>query len=39
MNYVCKCCGQSFFRWRMKTNNLCIECFRKEVIKNGRNKN
>lgn len=33
---VCTKCGQSFFRWRMKTEKLCIDCFRKEVNKNGR---
>ena len=38
MMYTCKCCGQSFFRWRMKNDKLCIDCFRKEVKKNGRNK-
>ena len=36
MNCVCKRCGQTFFRWRMKTDKLCIDCFRKEVIENGK---
>lgn len=38
MTYNCKCCGQLFFRWRMKTDKLCIECFKKEVKENGREK-
>lgn len=39
MSYVCNCCSQSFFKWRMKNNKLCIDCFRKEVKENGRIKN
>lgn len=36
MKCTCKKCGGIFFEWRMKNKNICIDCFRREVNKNGK---